>query len=201
MPGKEASLAEETPLRDFYAVLGVDRDASDNEIRAAYIELVKASHPDRLGTSPSASEWKDANEQLARFNEAFFVLGDPVRRKQYDKGRAPEAGAPPEEEHPPQEQMYIIVTGSSMPDRNRVIKALLNDHVITAYHSYITHCIFCTSRLTATDISNSIVKHFGASNNPVFLVTEASGEIKGRLSMGAWQFIRKSTQASVRGWK
>ena len=68
-------------------------------------------------------------------------------------------------------------------------------------HSYITHCIFCTSKLTATDISNSIVKHFGMSNNPVFLVTEASGEIKGRLSMGAWDFIKKSTTASTRGWK
>ncbi len=192
-------MAEEKPLRDFYAVLGVDRDASDNEIRAAYIELVKASHPDRLGTSPNSSEWKAANQMLARYNEAFFVLGDPVRRKQYDSGHAP--GAPPEEEPPPQEKMYMIVIGSSMPDRSRVIKALLGDHVITAYHSYITHCIFCTSKLTATDISNSIVKHFGASGNPVFLVSEASGEIKGRLSMGAWQFIRKNTQASVRGWK
>jgi curved DNA-binding protein CbpA len=194
-------LPEETPLHDFYAVLGVDRDASDTEIRAAYIELVKSSHPDRLGTSPSATEWKEANAQLARFNEAFFVLGDPIRRKQYDHGHPLGAGAPPEEEEPPQEKMYIIVTGSSMPDRNRVIKALLDDHMISAYHSYITHCIFCTSKLTATDISNSIVKHFGTSNNPVFLVTEASGEIKGRLSMGAWQFIRKNTQASVRGWK
>jgi Zn-dependent alcohol dehydrogenase len=97
--------------------------------------------------------------------------------------------------------MYMIVTGSSMPDRNRVIKALLDDHVITGYHSYITHCIFCTSEHTATDISNSIVNHFGASNNPVFLVTEASGEIKGRLSMGAWEFIRKNTTADIRGWK
>ena len=145
--------------------------------------------------------WKSANEQLAQFNEAFFVLGDPVRRKQYDNGHAPETGAPREEEPTPRERMFMIVTSGSMPERGVVVKALLDDKVITTYHSYITHCIFCTSRLTATDISNCIVKHFGKSNNPVFLVTEASGEIKGRLSMGAWEFIKKSTTASARGWK
>lgn len=195
-------MPEETPAQDHYEVLGVPRSASDAEIRAAYIGHVKLYHPDRLGTSPDPSAWKAANDRLAQFNEAFAILGDPVRRKQYDNGHAPE-NAPPSAEPPPppRERMYIIVTGSSMPDRNRVIKALLDDHVITSYHSYITHCIFCTSQHTATDISNSIVKHFGASTNPVFLVTETAGEIKGRLSMGAWEFIRKSTTADVRGWK
>jgi curved DNA-binding protein CbpA len=194
-------LPDETLARDYYAVLGVPRDASDADVRAAYIRLVKLSHPDRLGTSPDPTAWRSANEQLAQFNEAFFVLGDPVRRKQYDNGHAPETGAPREEEPTPRERMFMIVTGGSMPERGVVVKALLDDKVITTYHSYITHCIFCTSKLTATDISNCIVKHFGKSNNPVFLVTEASGEIKGRLSMGAWEFIKKSTTASARGWK
>jgi len=196
-------LPDESLVRDYYAVLGVPRNATDVEIRAAYIKLVKLSHPDRLGTSPDPSAWKAANDQLAQFNEAFFVLGDPVRRRQYDSGppQSTEIGAPPQEEHAPQERMFMIVTGNSMPERNVVIKALLADKVISSYHSYIAHCIFCTSKLTATDISNSIVKHFGTSGNPVFLVTEASGEIKGRLSMGAWEFIKKSTPASTRGWK
>jgi curved DNA-binding protein CbpA len=196
-------LPDESLVHDYYEVLGVPRNATDVEIRAAYIRHVKLSHPDRLGTSPDPSAWKASNDQLAQFNEAFFVLGDPVRRKQYDNGytSASETGAPPKEETTLQDRMFIIVTGGSMPERNVVIKALLNDKVIKSYHSYITHAIFCTSNLTATDISNSIVKHFGKSNNPVFLVTEASGEIKGRLSMGAWEFIRKSTAAGVRGWK
>ena len=189
-----------TRAGDYYSALGVDRNATDLEIRSAYIRLVKLSHPDRLGTSPDPAAWKAANDQLARFNEALFVLGDPVRRKQYDDGHAPETAAPREEKSTPEERMFMIVTGGSMPERNVVIKALLNDKVITTYHSYITSCIFCTSKLTATDISNCIVKHFGAKN-PVFLVTEAAGEIKGRLSMGAWEFIKKSTTASARGWK
>lgn len=196
-------MPDDTLVDDYYSVLGVPHNATDAEVRAAYIRLVKLSHPDRLGTSPDPSAWKAANERLAQFNEAFFVLGDPLRRKQYDVGHAQtsEVSAPPEEERTPQERLFMIVTGSSMPERNVVIKALLADRTITSYHSYITHCIFCTSSLTATDISNSIVKHFGKSNNPVFLVTEASGEIKGRLSMGAWDFIRKNMAADIRGWK
>ena len=196
-------MPDETLLHDYYAILGISHNATDVEVRAAYIRLVKLSHPDRLGTSPDPTAWRSANEQLALFNEAFFVLGDPVRRKHYDSGHSYTSvvGAPPEEGQTTPERLFMIVTGGSMPERGVVVKALLDDKVITSYHSYITHCIFCTSKLTATDISNCIVKHFGASNNPVFLVTEASGEIKGRLSMGAWEFIKKSTTASTRGWK
>ena len=170
----EPELPEDSLVDDYYSVLGIPHSATDPEIRAAYIRLVKLSHPDRLGTSPDPSAWRAANERLAQFNEAFFVLGDPLRRKQYDVGRvqSSEVSAPPEEEHAAQERLFMIVTGGSMPERNTVIKALLADKVITSYHSYISHCIFCTSSLTATDISNSIVKHFGKSNNPVFLVTE-----------------------------
>ena len=193
-------MPEDGLASDYYEVLGVSPTATDAEIRSAYIELVKMSHPDRLGTSPEAAEWKAANAQLAALNEAFHTLGDPVRRKQYDTGRAPESATPAAEQPPAPERLFIIVTGSSMPDRNRVIKALLDDRVVTSYHSYINHCIFCTSRHTATDLSNSLVKHFGASGQAVFLVTEACGELKGRLSMNAWEYIRKNTSSSVRGW-
>lgn|GEM_PF-476640 len=196
-------MPSEVPINDCYETLGVPRDAGDSEIRAAYIKLVKLSHADRLGTSPDPSACKASNDRLAQFNGAFFVLGDPVRRKQYDESPAAttESGVQPEAEKAPLEKMFMIVAGGSMPERNVVIKALLNDKVITSYHSYITTCILCTSKLTATDISNCIVKHFGMKGNPVFLVTETSGEIKGRLSMGAWEFIKKSTPASTRGWK
>lgn len=193
-------MPEQTPVVDYYEALGVSQKATDSEIRAAYIELVKSAHPDRLGTSPEASVWKTANAQLAVLNEAFHTLGDPARRRQYDAGRASGDAAAPGGAPPPPELMFIIVTGSSMPDRNTVINALLKDHVITSYHSYINHCIFCTSHKTATDISNSLVKHFGKSGQAVFFVTEACGEIiKGRMSMGAWEYIRKNTFAGERG--
>jgi len=149
-------MPEETQVADYYEVLGVSSTATDSEIRTAYIELVKSAHPDRLGTTPDPSEWKTANAQLAVLNEAFHTLGDPARRRQYDASRAPGDAAAPGYGPPPPQRMFIIVTGSSMPDRNKVIEALLKDHVIASYHSYINHCIFCTSEKTATDISNSL---------------------------------------------
>ena len=66
-----------------YEVLGVSRDASLSQIRAAFRRLVRAHHPD---TSTSGS-----TESLVPINEAWRVLGDPALRRVYD--RSLEAGA------------------------------------------------------------------------------------------------------------
>ena len=60
-----------------YEVLGVGRDASTSQIRAAFRNLARAYHPD---TSSSGSA-----ESLAPINEAWRVLGDPVLRRAYDR--------------------------------------------------------------------------------------------------------------------
>jgi molecular chaperone DnaJ len=60
-----------------YEVLGVRRDASTSQIRAAFRSLARAHHPD---TSSSGSA-----ESLAPVNEAWRVLGDPVLRRSYDR--------------------------------------------------------------------------------------------------------------------
>lgn len=63
---------------DYYGVLGVDRDASAGDIKAAYRRLSKAHHPD-LGGSDDA--------KMQGINEAFSILGNPQRRQQYDATR------------------------------------------------------------------------------------------------------------------
>jgi molecular chaperone DnaJ len=66
--------------RDLYAVLGVDRKATADEIKKAYRKLARRYHPDRNSGDPKAEE---------RFKEvqaAYDVLGDPEKRKQYDRG-------------------------------------------------------------------------------------------------------------------
>ena len=60
-----------------YEVLGIRRDASTTQVRAAFRRLARAHHPD---TSASGSA-----ESLAPINEAWRVLGDPVRRHEYDR--------------------------------------------------------------------------------------------------------------------
>ncbi|OQX67064.1 MAG: molecular chaperone DnaJ [Sorangiineae bacterium NIC37A_2] len=65
--------------RDFYEVLGVARDASDDDIRRAYRKLALQFHPDRNKGDPSAeAKFKEATE-------AYTVLSDAQKRAQYDR--------------------------------------------------------------------------------------------------------------------
>lgn len=66
--------------RDYYAVLGVSREAEDVVIRAAYKALAQLHHPDKM----PMHERERAHERMAALNEAFGVLGDPARRREYD---------------------------------------------------------------------------------------------------------------------
>jgi len=66
--------------KDYYGVLGVPRNASAEEIKKAYRKLAMQYHPDR---NPGREKW--ANEKFKEINEAYGVLGDPQKRKQYDQ--------------------------------------------------------------------------------------------------------------------
>lgn len=74
---------------NLYAVLGVERDASPDEIRSAYRQAARASHPDLHPRDASAIE------RFKRVQIAYEVLGDPVRRAAYDAPPAPPTPAPP----------------------------------------------------------------------------------------------------------
>lgn len=66
-------------MKSYYDILGVDRNASQDEIKKAYRKLVKRYHPDH---NPDD---KEAEERFKEISEAFEVLGDPEKRKQYDQ--------------------------------------------------------------------------------------------------------------------
>jgi curved DNA-binding protein len=66
--------------KDYYKILGLNRDVSAEQIKKAYRKLAMQYHPDR---NRGKEEW--ANEKFKEINEAFSVLGDPEKRRQYDQ--------------------------------------------------------------------------------------------------------------------
>lgn len=73
---------------DHYAVLGVASDASTAEIRRAYRERARASHPDLAGSdATSASASASASARMTAINDAWACLSDPRRRAEYDASR------------------------------------------------------------------------------------------------------------------
>ena len=68
-------------MKDYYKILGVPENATQEEIRKRYRELVKKYHPDINKDNPEAAK------KMAEINEAYQVLSDPKKRAQYDAMR------------------------------------------------------------------------------------------------------------------
>lgn len=65
--------------KDYYKILGVSKNATGGEVKKAYRNLAMKYHPDR-----NPGKEREANEKFKEINEAYEVLGDPQKRKQYD---------------------------------------------------------------------------------------------------------------------
>src|SRR5437879_13581039 len=68
---------------DYYKILGVGKNASDEEIKKAYRKLARQYHPDR-----NAGD-KGAEERFKQISQAHDILSDAEKRKAYDRGTGP----------------------------------------------------------------------------------------------------------------
>ncbi|MGW5366634.1 molecular chaperone DnaJ [Actinopolymorpha pittospori] len=73
--------------KDFYKVLGVSKDASAEEIKKSYRKLARQNHPDANRGDAKAEE------RFKEVSEAYSVLSDPAKRKEYDEARSLFGGA------------------------------------------------------------------------------------------------------------
>jgi curved DNA-binding protein CbpA len=67
--------------RDYYEVLGIAPDASAEEIKEAYHRRAFQYHPDRNRKS------EEGNKKMQEINEAYAILSDPIKRREYDLPR------------------------------------------------------------------------------------------------------------------
>lgn len=65
--------------KDYYAILGVPKNAAEKDIKSAYRKLARKWHPDANLKNP-----KEAEEKFKEISEAYEVLGDPEKRQKYD---------------------------------------------------------------------------------------------------------------------
>ncbi|HKO53322.1 MAG TPA: DnaJ domain-containing protein [Polyangiaceae bacterium] len=107
---------------DYYELLGVALDATQPVIQAAFFQLAKKWHPDRLG--PDLADVRDlATKVFARMSEANQILGDPARRKEYDELRKDGAGGAEE-----QEQVQRVLRAATAFQKAEVLMKR-NNHV------------------------------------------------------------------------
>src|SRR5438445_10935712 len=68
-----------TQFKDYYAILGVPRNASEEDIKKAFRRLARQYHPD------VAKDKKAAEAKFKEINEAYEVLSDPDKRRRYEQ--------------------------------------------------------------------------------------------------------------------
>jgi hypothetical protein len=68
-------------MKNFYDILGVEPDASDEEMKRMYHKLSKKYHPDANLSDPDLRQWSEA--RMKELNEAYDTLSDPAKRARY----------------------------------------------------------------------------------------------------------------------
>lgn len=81
-------MAKKAKKKDYYKILGIDKKATEKEIKAAYRKLALKWHPDKNNESEEAHA--KAEKIFRDVTEAYSILSDPKKRQQHDMGASAE---------------------------------------------------------------------------------------------------------------
>jgi curved DNA-binding protein CbpA len=138
---RELRARAEGTADSYYDLLGVPPDAPATAIAAAYFQVAKRWHPDRLG--PNYADVRDlATRIFARMSEAHQVLSDPERRRQYDELVKTGDGAAEEQEQVQKilraatnfQKAQVLLRRNNMPAAEEAARAALADAPDQADH-------------------------------------------------------------------
>ena len=106
-------------IKDYYALLGISSNATQEEIRLAFRQMARTYHPD-INSAP------DAEARFREVNEAYEILADPEKRKSYDFfAVSPEDTATPPQPEAPLEresESAMVGLGAGGIDKSRTWK-------------------------------------------------------------------------------
>ncbi len=111
---------------DYYAVLGLGRDATTEEVKAVYRQLARAFHPDANVDAAKAEDFAAA-EHFKKITEAYIVLSDPEKRAIYDRYGESWREAKKKGRHSPARSRARQVP-TSQPGRKRRLQDDLLEH-------------------------------------------------------------------------
>jgi len=149
-------------VQDYYQILGVSRNATTEEIKEAYKRLARLYHPD---VNPS----KDAEERFKRINEAYAVLKDPVKRKEYDNlldlqssiSKTKEVRETPGYPQPPTPRIVCEICGAQDQSLRVSVFLYIVSILIATFRIPKVHILCRRCRLQAGILANLVTLIFG----------------------------------------
>lgn len=86
---------KKSKMKDYYKILGVSPDLDDHSLKRAYRKLALQYHPDKVDGDKA-----EAEAHFAELNEAYEVLSDPEKKRNWELGEDPFRDEPPQHRHP-----------------------------------------------------------------------------------------------------